>query len=318
MRKEIENFWLRAVRFYTFNTPLRKGRHRAYLTALKFCRNQPEPFVTAIKDGRRFNIDFSTGMHETVFFLGEYESAVTEIVKSLLDKNDVCLDIGANFGWYTTLFAVNCAEVHSFEPTPPSFEQLKKNFELLGSPKDVFINNLALGDTDGELTINLFPNEPFGHASLSDQGRTDAIAFQCRITTLDSYLESYVKKDVNFVKIDIEGAELMFFKGAEKLFRQSVPPIFLIEMALAQTANFGYLPNDLIEFMRARANYDFYRIDELNTKLIKFEKFPPQDIGANVICFPRGFYAEREKILKKNITSQQESKISSSSGKDRS
>ncbi len=295
-RETIDKFILKAARGYTFNTPIPRGKHRAYLLALKLCKNLPERVAAETKDGRKFAVHLKTGMQTTVYFLGEYEKALTEIVKSLLREGDTCLDVGANFGWYSTLFYKYCgenAQIHAFEPMPPTFAELEQNYDLMGCPPNVFINNLALGEKMDELKINLFEGLATGHASFSDQGRADAISFKCRVVTLDSYLEEKNVGDVNFVKVDIEGAEMMFLKGAQKLFEQKVPPVWLMEMALQQTKNFGYLPNDLIEFIRERNEYDFYKVDEPNTRLVKIEGFEAGDIGANVICFPRGFYQER-------------------------
>jgi FkbM family methyltransferase len=297
----ITELWLKTIRLYTFNTPIAKGKHRIYLTALKFCRTLPTAIKIQTKDGRNLSLNLSTGVHDTVFFLGEYEIAVTDIVKNLLRGGDICLDVGANFGWYSTLFEKYCGktgEIHAFEPVPPTFKELENNYILMGSPGTVFINNLALGDKPDELTINMFEGLSSGHASFSNLGRDDAITFKCRVITLDSYLEEKQVRDVNFIKVDIEGAELMFLKGAEKLFKQKVPPIWLMEMALKQTSNFGYLPNDLLVFMSERVDYDFYRIDEINTKLIKIDKIENDHIGANVICIPRGFYQDRINKLK--------------------
>lgn len=300
-RETIDKFILKAVRGYTFNTPIPKGKHRAYLLALKLCKNLPERVAAETKDGRKFAVHLKTGMQTTVYFLGEYEKALTEIVKSLLREGDTCLDVGANFGWYSTLFHKYCGangQVHAFEPMPPTFAELEQNYELMGRPANVLINNLALGEKPDELTINLFEGLSTGHASFSDQGRADAISYKCKVVTLDSYIEEKRVGDVNFVKVDIEGAEMMFLKGATKLFEQKIPPVWLMEMALQQTKNFGYEPNDLINFMREKADYDFYRVDEINTKLVKFENFAENDIGANVICFPKNFYEERLASLK--------------------
>jgi FkbM family methyltransferase len=195
----------------------------------------------------------------------------------------------------------NAGEVHSFEPVPPTFIELRQNIELMGKAPNVFINNVALGGEPDELTINLFEGLPTGHASLSDQGRDDAVTFKCKVVTLDSYFEEKKVRDVNFVKVDIEGSELMFLRGAKKLFHQSVPPIWLMEMALNQTKNFGYVPNDLISFMSELVDYDFYKVDEIETKLIKIDGFEKDDIGANVICFPRGFYNDRFASLQKYL-----------------
>jgi FkbM family methyltransferase len=296
IRKKLEEKFLKIVKLYTFNTPIAKGKYRVYLTALKMCKHKPDAVVVSTQDGRKIFADLKTGMHTTVFFLGEYEKIITEIVIELLRNGDVALDVGANFGWYTTVFQKYCGasgEVHAFEPVPPIFQDLERNYDLMQKPKNVFINNLALGDKPDEITINLFAGLSTGHSSLSAQGRDDCISYKTRLITLDSYLEENNVKPVNFVKVDIEGAELMFLKGAEKLFHQEIPPIWLMEMALNQSRHFGHLPNDLINFMRERAAYDFFVIDEITGILNEIESFAPDDIGANVICLPRGFYEDR-------------------------
>jgi FkbM family methyltransferase len=295
-RRKLEELWLSAVRLYTYNTPISKGKYRLYESALRLCSDPPDSVRTQVKDGRQFWVNLTTGMQETVFFLGEFEKEITRIAASLVKKGDVCIDVGANFGWYTTLFYTLAGEggsVHSFEPVPLTFRELKRNYDLLGSPVNVFINNLALGDREGTVSINLFDDLPTGHASLSSQGRSDAAVFECRMVTLDSYLEERSVGAVNFVKVDIEGAEMMFLQGAKRLFEQDVPPIFLMEMALQTTRNFDYVPNDLIEFIGSQREYDFYAVDEINGRLRKIEEFPEGDIGANVFCIPRGFYRER-------------------------
>ena len=303
-RDTFDTILLKTVRLYTFNTPISRGKHRAYLAALKLCKSLPESVSTQTKDGRRFSVHLKTGIQTTLYFLGEYEKSITQMVTSVVREGDVCLDVGANFGWYTTLFHKHCGangQVHSFEPTPPTFRELEENYALMGSPKNVFINNLGLGEREDELIINLFEGLNSGHASMSDQNRPDAISYDCKVVTLDSYLEQKEVPTVNFVKVDIEGAEMMFLKGAERLFAQTKPPIFLMEMALQQTKNFGYVPNDLIEFMRARADYEFFRVDEPREKLIKIDGFDADDIGANVICFPRLAYPDRSASIEKYL-----------------
>ena len=300
-RRKLEELWLRAVRLYTYNTPISKGKYRLYESALALCSDRPDSIRTEVKDGRQFWVNLTTGMQETVFFLGEFEKAITKIAASLVRKGDVCIDVGANFGWYTTLFHNRTGEegaVHSFEPVPSTFRELKRNFELLAQSENVFINNLALGDRNGSVSINLFEDLPTGHASLSSQGRSDAAVFECRMVTLDSYLEEHAVGPVNFVKVDIEGAELMFLNGAKNLFEQDIPPILLMEMALQTTRNFDYLPNDLIEFIGSQRAYDFNAVDEINGLVKKITGFFEGDIGANVFCIPRGFYLDRLELFK--------------------
>ena len=273
-----------------------KGKYRLFTFAMGLCRFLPDRIATKTKDGRRLYANFSTGMAATLYFLGHFDKDLTDKVVTLIRSGETCLDVGANFGWYTTLFGMLVGKdgaVHAFEPVPATYEELAANYGLMGRPKNVHINNLALGDEKKTLTINLFAGLATGHASLSTQGREDATPFECRMITLDSYLEENQVEHVDFVKVDIEGAEMMFLRGADKLFEQETPPIFLMEMALGQTKNFGYTPDDLVQYLAAKAEYDFYAIDEMTRAVKKIDGFPQGHIGANVFCIPKGCFRDR-------------------------
>jgi FkbM family methyltransferase len=215
--------WLQTVRLYTFNTPISKGKYRLYQTALNLCRYPPTQIETKTRDGRRFCGNLTEEMHHSVFFLGEYERAVTDVISSVVFRDDVCLDIGANFGWYTTLLYRLCGnggEIHAFEPLPDIFSELKQNWKLAGEPKNVYLNNLALGDKPEMIDIYRFKDLPSGFSSFSNEGKGDYETFSVPMKTLDSYLNENNVPDVDFIKIDVEGAELMFLQGATKLFEQ--------------------------------------------------------------------------------------------------
>ncbi len=283
------DIFLRTIRAYTFHTPIAKGKYRLFQAALQLVKDKPTSIGAQAKDGRRFISDLTTGMEEMVFFLGEYEPFISSIAERLVRKGDICLDVGANFGWYSTLMARHAGtegQVHSFEPVPKTFAQLERNIELLSDAAKVTINNLALGDRDAVLKINFFDDLTSGHASFAADDSHPSATFDCEMTTLDKYLLNRNIGDVAFVKVDIEGAEMMFLQGAESLFSQHEEPIFLMEMALAQTSRFGYVPDDLIKFIGERGNYDFYKVDEVKRRLQLIEGFPSDDIGANVFCIP--------------------------------
>jgi len=301
-RHKIEDLWLRAVRSYTFNTPIKKGSYRLFTYAMALCRRPHRSLRVNLKDGRKLWVNLTTGMQETVFFHGEFEVPITEMTREFLAVGDTCFDIGANYGWYTTLFysvVKDQGQVHSFEPVPVTFAELTRNHALMGSPANVKINNLALGDSPGTITLNFFEGEPTGHASIATKGATPSDSFECPIITLDSYLKDNSISKVDFVKVDIEGAELMMLNGAKTLFKGEKLPIILMEMALAQSSNFGYLPNDLIEFIGAQGEYDFYKVNELDHKLVKIKGFEPNDVGANVFCVPQNASDRVRRIVDK-------------------
>jgi FkbM family methyltransferase len=281
---------IRLARLYTFYFPFNRGKGRIFAAAKKFSRTLPRSVVTETKDGRRFDVGFRDWAEDSIYFLGTYENFCTETVKKYIGRGDVCLDVGANMGWYSTLFRDICGAegaVHSFEPVPQTFAELEKNVALNGSPPNVFLNNFGLGDEEKETEIYLFDDLPSGHASLAPGKTHSAQAILINIKTLDSYLEMRKIKQVDFVKVDVEGAEMMFLRGAKKLFEQPKAPVIFMEMALGTTKEFGYKPNDLIEFIKNQATYDFYALDETKEKLIRIEGFSDDQIGANVLCVPR-------------------------------
>src|SRR5258706_1744459 len=139
-RQKAEEIGLRLIRAYTCNTPVDKGKYRLFQIALKLCKYPHNSLSVAVKDGRKFRVDLTTGMQETVFFHGVYEKAITDISRELIVAGDTCIDVGANFGWYTTFFSVcvgPTGSVHAFEPVPRMFSELKHNCELLGDNGNV-------------------------------------------------------------------------------------------------------------------------------------------------------------------------------------
>ena len=288
--QKIEITWLNLIRLYTFYFPVNRGKWRASAFARKLCRHLPEKVLATTKDGRRLYVALTDWAGESIFFLGRHEQFSAEIFARHIKNGFVCLDVGANIGWHTTLMSRLSGaegEVHAFEPVPPTFEDLKKNVSLNGEGAKVFLNNFGLGDAESTAEIHLFKDLPSGHATLAGKTGAPSTVFPIKIKTLDSYLEEKNIKRVDFIKVDIEGAEMMFLKGAEKVFEQEIAPIIYMEMTLETSREFGYLPNDLIVFLKNKASYQFFKIDEAGEKLFEIEGFAPEDIGANVLCLPR-------------------------------
>lgn len=285
-------FIQKLTRLYTFYTPIRKGKYRLALASLGLKKDLPRQVIAKTSDGRTLKVNFNNNFAHFVYFLGEYEPAITNVIKKIVKKGDICFDIGGNIGWYTTLLQTlvgKNGEVHSFEPVPPTFEILEENVKSNKNSEVVHLNNFALGEKSGEANLHVFDNFD-AHASMSDFGQNNVTVYRCSVSTINSYLTENKIENVKFVKVDIEGAELSMLKGATDFFKQEIPPIFEIEMALDTTKGFGYLPNDIIEFIRNQYEYEFYAINEKTFFLEKIEKFNPEDKGANVLCVPKGHY----------------------------
>lgn len=279
----------RIARAYTFHTPLRRGRHRIADLALAAWGDLPDRLEIRTRAGDRLVVDPGSTMWRYAYFHGEYEPTLTRLVTRLVGSGETCLDVGANVGWYTVLFrrlVGPTGAVHAFEPNPPVFSRLRANVDLAGSPPNVHLHATALGREPGTAELHVFAGIADGHASLSDQGRSDFTTVECPVRRLDDVLDEARAGAVSFVKMDVEGAERSVLEGAGRLLARSAPPIWLVEMARATTRTFGYGPDALVDLLRSAARYRFFSVDEAAGRLEEIQGFAREDIGANVLCVP--------------------------------
>jgi len=282
---------LRLVRLYTRYSPVARGKSRIAAIARRWF-GTPSIGIVRARDGRRFEADLSSGMCDTLFFQGEYEPAVTRAVEQVVAPGDICVDIGANFGWYTTLLARLAGptgHVHAFEPVPDVFAWLERNVALSRGGAPVHLVRAALGDgSQDEVTLYLFEQMTLGHTSLLPGRHTPSRVVTAPLMTLDNYLAEAQVGPVSFIKADVEGAELAMLAGADRVLAQRVAPIWVIEMARETSEKFGYRPDAIIAHLRARVPYRFFAIDDRDGELIEVQGFAPREIGANVLCVPPG------------------------------
>lgn len=157
------------------------------------------------------------------------ELPVENFLVQFLKEGDVCIDIGANVGFYTLLFSVLVGEsgkVYAFEPTPRTFNILTANSL---QKKNVVRANAALMEAEEERSLADYGAEKSGlntilHASSHEGARPNLIAVTA--TTLDSYCLS---NDVRptFIKIDTEGAEEMVLKGGQRILSAHHPTLII-------------------------------------------------------------------------------------------
>ena len=81
----------------------------------------------------------------------------------------------------------------------------------------------------------------------------------CEVVTLDEYVAKHEITRLDFMKCDVEGAELLVLRGAEHSLSMGLRPILLLEVSEALMRPFGYGPGDLEAFLR-RFDYRFYTL----------------------------------------------------------
>ena len=140
------------------------GKHYINVTGKRILLNYNGELKTNSEDGRKFIFHFPQDHGvETVYFSGKYETGTTNILKKIISKDNILFDLGANYGWYTTLFARLAPKgyCHAFEPVPWIFKSLEINCQI-NSINNIFLNQMALGDSKKEIEMFTFDDFPMG------------------------------------------------------------------------------------------------------------------------------------------------------------
>lgn len=278
---------LSAVSWYSNYVPLERGKSPLQQLAIRALG--PTELTAISEDGDRFLLRFPEDHNwEDLYFRGVFETGTSRLFKQILRPDDVVFDIGANLGWYTVLFArfLTRGLCHAFEPQPIMFERLQQNCELNRLGANLTLNPVALGQKEGTAELFSFRNLGAGQASLSSLGREDYSVVSVPLTTLDRYLDTTGISKVDVIKMDVEGAEMSVFKGAQSIFRLRHPPIWLLEMNRETASNFGYAPEDLLGFLERHGRWNFFRVVLGWGETLPMKSLTDYEHGDNVLCVP--------------------------------
>lgn len=238
-----------------------------------------------------------------------YEPEVTLTAKRLIKTGDIVIDIGANIGYYTLLFAKlvgNDGKVYAFEPDPDNFTLLKKNVEINGY-KNIILEQKAVTNKNG--TINLYLSETnFGnHKIYNSNEKRRHIEVEC--IKLDDYANKYFKnKKVNVIKIDTEGAEYSVIEGMTstlqnndiKLLTEFYPYVMKTFMK-----TFDMVPNDYLNIL-SKNGFEIHDLqrNEPTDKLLEVYN-PERDIVTNLLCCKQSYIPNNILKLNYNFERQQ-------------
>ena len=167
--------------------------------------------------GHKMYLDKDDNLNLSV--VGRHEKLITELVQEVIKPGDTVVDIGANIGYYTLIFARSVGptgHVYAFEPDPDNFALLKKNIQLNGYT-NVTLERKAVSSTTGNLRLYIADNVGDHRAYDSGDNRPH---IDIPAVTLDDYLQEI---PVSFIKMDIQGFEHTALQGMQKTLTKSAP-----------------------------------------------------------------------------------------------
>jgi FkbM family methyltransferase len=162
------------------------------------------------------------GVTRPILLHGTFEEAETALVRRVLHPGMTVIDIGANIGYYSVLasrIVGDSGHVFAIEPEPKNRALLAKN-AAENACKNISISALAISSRGG--TARLYTDRSnFGNPSLEARNIIDrASSIEVTTTTLDDFVTREVREPVDFIKMDVQGAEGLVLAGAEHVLSQ--------------------------------------------------------------------------------------------------
>jgi len=140
--------------------------------------------------------------------------------------NDVVIDIGAHLGEYSLAVAKNAEIVIAVEANPDTFKILQKNIELNKITNIIPINK-AIYDSTGYQNLQIFGDKS-GLSSMVMNYEDKSDSIKVKTETLDRLVDNLKLEKVDWIKIDVEGAEYNVLKGAKQTISLNKERIKLI------------------------------------------------------------------------------------------
>lgn len=189
------------------------------------------------------------------YALALYEPEAMQGIRRLVNAGDCCLDVGANLGYYTIFLAKSVGPrglVVAFEPFPGNFAILEKNIQL-NQLQIVTLERSALSNCSGSIRLIHSVADPYsptpsvgGYAAEGDRVSVNVPSFR-----LDDYAAG-LGKAPNFIKIDVEGAELAVLEGARRTLAEARPAL------LVEIHGWGTDESEKILQVLSEFHYDFH------------------------------------------------------------
>ena len=197
-----------------------------------------------------------------------YEENESCFVFQMVQDKDTIIEIGANLGWYSIQFAIRFpnSKIYSFEPVPRTFSFLEKNIEL-NNIENIQIYNLGMADAERVADFFYFKSGSAVASMMNLLDHESATKIKCSITTLDLIVASLNIQRLDFIKCDVEGAELSVIQGGLESIRKFLPIIY-IELYHGWCEKFDYRPDDVMELLK-NCGYECFEIHKKSLKRIK-------------------------------------------------
>lgn len=235
------------------------------------------PSVIDLKGERTIQVNGSylhlmpndSGISLELKIFGNHEPLAVDLLKHALRKGMVCVDIGANIGFYAILegrIVGSSGKVVAIEPAPAAYGYLVRNLSINGVNFEVC--NAAISDVVGEV---LFKQDRRSNAGMV-VGSARSIGgdvISVKSLTLDTLLSELRLSRVDLIQMDVEGHEVNVARGWNETIRRHKPMVFIeVHKRIGKRAIV-----DLLRFLDLQGYRRAFYVDRrVNTPLLARKK----------------------------------------------
>ncbi len=185
---------------------------------------------------------------------GDWFEDEIHFVREFIQSDMQALDIGANYGLYTTAIASQLGEkgkLWCFEPTPNTADALRKTLKKNHYDDKTQVLQTGLSDHNGEASFFASPNAELN--SLTESAGQAGEKITIELTTLDDCLKEHAWQTLDFIKLDAEGEESRILDAGKQTLSQC-SPLIMFELKHLNQVN-----TPLIQQFKS-LGYDTYRL----------------------------------------------------------
>jgi FkbM family methyltransferase len=245
--------------------PLRKyyfGLYKHYFKPFNLFRG----VTIKAKYDRRYHLslDVEEWIQQHVFFFGMYDQPGIDFIKKSLNPEDIFFDIGANIG----LFSISASgiidhekggQIHAFEPIPQIFEKLTENIAR-NAINHIKAHPVAIYERSQTLELFIARKQNLGASSIYHSKDLHGEPMKVDAISIDDFMTDHQIPGVDFIKMDIEGAEIFALKGMIQTLKR-FKPLLMVEISENVLKGRDIKGNQVFDFLKEQG-YVPHALDE--------------------------------------------------------
>ncbi len=189
----------------------------------------------------------------------EIERQAALALRPYFSSKPIVFDVGSNKGFWADVVIDNVAEIHLFEPNEMLLTYTKVKYD---ARKNVTYNPVAVFSEEKELNFYFFTDDHNGLSSVFNIPEWDSLGKQrgkVRAITLDKYCQDKNIQSIDFLKVDVEGADIDVMLGAAGLLKDKRIRFIQIENS-SHYHHSGRTFQEAVDLVRP-CGYDIFRFD---------------------------------------------------------